>query len=170
MKAVQLVSHSIPGGFKVSELPDPRPAPNEVVVAVKACGLNRLDLWAEQGELPVKIQLPRILGSEVAGVIKELGADVDEWRVGDRVAVQSNLFCGSCEFCLRGDESVCLNGKLLGVDVDGGFAEHVVVPSRALVEIPRDVDFTTSAAMTLAGSTAMHMLTNRAEVRSADWV
>lgn len=170
MKAVQLVAHSIPGGFQLSDLPNLKPAPDQVVVRVKACGLNRLDLWAEQGELPVRMQLPRTLGSEIAGDILELGADVDDWRIGDRVAVQSNLFCGNCEFCLRGDESICLNGKLLGIDVDGGFAEQVVVPARALVPIPPDVDYTTSAAMTLAGSTAMHMLTNRVEVRSSDWV
>jgi NADPH:quinone reductase-like Zn-dependent oxidoreductase len=114
--------------------------------------------------------LPRTPGGEIAGTIARLGSDVDEWRVGDRVAVQSNLFCGQCEFCLRGDESICLKGKLLGVQKDGGFAEEVLVPERSLVRMPADVDFETSAALTLAGSTAMHMLTNRAEIRSSDWV
>jgi NADPH2:quinone reductase len=140
------------------------------VVEVKACGLNRLELWAEEGALPVPIDLPRTLGGEIAGVIVELGEDVDDWRTGERVAVQSNLFCGTCEFCLRGDESICLKGELLGIDRDGGFAEYAAVPARSLVRIPAKVDFTDSAAMTLAGSTAMHMLTNRAEVRSSEWV
>jgi NADPH:quinone reductase-like Zn-dependent oxidoreductase len=71
---------------------------------------------------------------------------------------------------LRGDESICLKGQLLGVQKDGGFADEVLVPARALVPIPQAVDFKASAALTLAGSTAMHMLTNRAEIRSADWV
>ena len=82
----------------------------------------------------------------------------------------SNLFCGECEFCRRGDESICLRGELLGVQQDGGFAEKVVVPARVLVRLPAGVDFDTSAALTLAGSTAMHMLTNRAQVKPGDWV
>src|SRR5437016_2480564 len=105
MKAVQLTVHGAPGQFSFGDVPDPRPAPDEVVVTVRACGLNRLDLWLEEGDLPIKLDLPRIPGGEVAGEILELGGDVDEWRIGDRVAVQSNLFCGICEYCLRGDES-----------------------------------------------------------------
>lgn len=170
MKAVQLVAHGAPGTFRLNELPSLQPRPDEVVVQVRACGLNRLDLWLEEGGLPVPLQLPRTPGAEIAGVVSRLGSDVDDWRVGDRVAVQSNLFCGQCEFCLRGDESICLKGQLLGVQCDGGFAEEVVAPARSLVKIPTGVSFETSAALTLAGSTAMHMLTNRAEIRSADWV
>jgi len=170
MRAVQLVTHGNPGGFQVTDLPKPVPAPDEVLEQVKACGLNRLDLWAEEGGLPIKLQLPRILGCEIAGVLVELGDDVDQWRLGQKVAIQSNLFCGLCEYCLKGDESICLNGSLLGIDRDGGFAEYVTVPARALVQIPTNLDFTASAALTLAGSTAMHMLTNRAEVRSSEWV
>ncbi|HEX7862912.1 MAG TPA: zinc-binding dehydrogenase [Verrucomicrobiae bacterium] len=170
MRAVQLTTHGTPGTFVSSDIPKPKPAPDEVLVQVKACGLNRLDLWAEEGGLPIPLRLPRTLGGEVAGVIAELGDDVDDWRTGERVAIQSNLFCGSCEYCLKGDESICLNGKLLGVDRDGGFAEFVAVPARSLVRIPAGVEFTASAALTLAGSTAMHMLTNRTEIRSSDWV
>ena len=170
MKAIQLMAVGIPGQFKSGEAPDPRPGPDEVVVQVHACGVNRLDLWIEEGGLPVPVQLPRILGSEVAGRVVGLGEDVDEWQLGDRVAVQSNLFCGECEFCLRGDESLCLHGELLGVQHDGGFAERLAVPWRALVRLPENVDFRTAAALTLAGSTAMHMLTDRAEVSAGDWV
>ncbi|HEY6228266.1 MAG TPA: zinc-binding dehydrogenase [Verrucomicrobiae bacterium] len=170
MRALQLTSHGSPGQFRITDLPSLQPGHDEVVVKVRACGLNRLDLWLEEGGLPIQVQLPRVPGGEISGVISKLGSDVDEWRVGDRVAIQSNLFCGNCEFCLRGDESICLKGQLLGVQKDGGFAEEVLVPARALVQIPTAVDFETSAALTLAGSTAMHMLTNRAEIRSADWV
>src|SRR3954470_10214318 len=148
MRAIQLVAQSVPGKFQLADLTRPKPAPDEVLVQVKACGLNRLDLWAEEGALPVPINLPRVLGGEIAGVISELGEDVDDWRRGIPVAIQSNLFCGFCEFCLRGDESICLHGQLLGVDRDGGFAEYVSVPARALVAIPSEVDFTTSASLT----------------------
>lgn len=197
--------------MEIRDVPDPRPQPGEVVVDVRACGLNHLDLWLEEAGLPIKVELPRTPGGEVAGVISELGEGVNEraaglqpagghddtgrafternaadssrpcqlqtgstlgetWRVGDRVAVQSNLFCGACEFCQRGEESMCLNSVLLGVQCDGGFAEQVAVPASSLVRLPEAVSFETSAALTLAGSTAMHMLTARTQVRPGDWV
>src|SRR5580704_8646330 len=165
MKAVQLIAHGVPGQFKYSDVPDPVPAADEVVVRVRACGLNRLDLWLEEGSLPIPVQLPRIPGSEISGEVLATGRDVSDWRAGDRVAVQSNLFCGHCEFCARGEESQCLHGELLGIQRDGGFAERVVVPASALVRLPDKVDFRASAALTLAGTTAMHMLTYRTKVK-----
>jgi 2-desacetyl-2-hydroxyethyl bacteriochlorophyllide A dehydrogenase len=170
VKAVQLIAHGAPGTFELRDLPEPRPGANEVVVQVEACGLNHLDLWLEEAGLPIPLQLPRTPGGEIAGTISEVGSGVKDWKRGERVAVQSNLFCGDCEFCRRGEESLCLRGEILGVQRDGGFAEKVMVPSRALVRLPAGVDFDTSAALTLAGSTAMHMLTNRAQVRAGDWV
>src|SRR4051812_3433867 len=164
MKAAQLVAHGKPGKFELRDIPDPQPGKGEVVVEVKACGLNHLDLWTEEGALPIPIHLPRTPGCEIAGVVQALGAGVEGWQRGDRVAVQSNLFCGECEYCRQGEESMCLNNLMLGVQRDGGFAEKVLVPIRALVRLPEQVDFATSAALTLAGSTAMHMLMNRAQV------
>ncbi len=170
MKAVQLLEHGRPGRFEVREVAPPRPGPGEAVVRVRACGLNHLDLWLEEGALPLPLTLPRTPGAEVAGEILALGEGVGDWRAGDRVAVQSNLFCGTCEFCRRGEESLCLNSELLGVERDGGWAEQVVVPARALVRLPEAVDFRTAAALTLAGSTAMHLLTDRVRVRPGDRV
>jgi len=170
MKALQLIAHGKPGRFELRDLPEPRPAPKEVVVRVQACGLNHLDLWLESAGLPVPVPLPRTPGGEVAGEISALGSQATGWGIGDRVAVQSNLSCGECEFCRRGDESLCIRGELLGVSCDGGLGEQVLVPARALVRLPDPVDFQTSAALTLAGSTAMHMLTNRARVKPGAWV
>src|SRR4029077_9843672 len=114
----------------------------------------------EAAGLPVAIPLPRTPGGEISGRVLETGSAVTGWKPGDAVAIQSNLFCGECEFCRRGDESLCLKGELLGVTRDGGFAEKVAVPARSLVRLPAGVDFDAAAALTLAGSTAMHMLTN----------
>ncbi len=174
MKAFQLLAHGCPGKLGLREIPDPVAASGEVVVEVHACGLNHLDLWLEEAGLPMTMSLPRTPGGEIAGVIRELGAlssSTDEsWRIGDRVAIQSNLFCGSCEFCQRGEESLCLRSELLGVQRDGGFADKVVVPATALVRLPEAVSFETSAALTLAGSTAMHMLVERTQVNPGQWV
>jgi NADPH:quinone reductase-like Zn-dependent oxidoreductase len=170
MRAFQLLAHGAPGTFELRDLPEPIPAPDEVVIAVEACGLNHIDLWLEEGGLPIGIDLPRTPGGEIAGRVSQLGSAVRDWREGEAVAIQSNLFCGECEFCQRGEESQCLRGRLLGVELDGGFAEKVVVPERALMRLPNGVDAQTSAALTLAGSTAMHMLTHRAQVRPGDWV
>ncbi len=170
MRAVQLVKHGVPGVFELRDVADPRPGPGEVLMGVRACGLNHLDLWLEEGALPIPLQLPRTPGGEIAGFVETVGPDVQDWQPGQRVAIQSNLFCGICEFCAQGEESLCLNGELLGVQRDGGFAEKVLAPARALVELPETVSFEASAALTLAGSTAMHMLTHRSQVRAGDWV
>ena len=170
MKAIKLLDHRAPGRLEYGDAPDPAPGPGEALVRVRACGLNRLDLWMEQGVLPMPVALPRIPGGEVSGEIAALSANADGWKIGDRVAVQSNVFCGHCEFCARGDESLCLSSQLLGVQCDGGFAELLTVPVRALVRLPDAVAFDVSAALTLAGSTAMHMLTRRTTVHPGDWV
>ncbi len=170
MKASQLIAHGAPGKFELRDVPDPHPAAGEVVVQVQTCGLNHLDLWLEEAGLPIQVPLPRTPGGEIAGTIVEIGSGVSNWTIGDSVAVQSNLFCGECEFCRRGEDSICLRGEILGVQRDGGFAEKVAIPARALVRLPKGVDFDTSAALTLAGSTAMHMLTNRTQVKPGDWV
>ena len=170
MLAFQLVAHGAPGTFRIAQVPDPVPAAGEVVLRVEACGLNHLDLWVEEGGLPVPVQLPRVPGSELSGLVESVGPDAGEWKPGDRVAVQSNLFCGTCSFCRQGDESLCLESQLVGVDRDGGFAEKVAVPARSLVRLPDTVDFIASAAVTLAASTAMHMLTRRTQVQAGSWV
>ena len=170
MKAFQLTAHGAPGKMELRDLPDPKPGNEEVVVRVRACGLNLLDLWAEEAGLPITVDLPRTLGCEISGEVESVGHGVNHWRVGDRVAIQSNLFCGTCEFCARGEESICLNSELLGIQKNGGFAEKVVVPARVLVSLPENVSFETAAGLTLAGSTAMHMLTHRTRVSQGDWV
>ena len=107
MKAAQLIAHGAPGRFQIHDLPELEPGPNDAVIQVIACGLNHLDLWLEQGELPLTILLPRTPGGEAAGRVLRVGSAVADWKPGDLVSVQSNLFCGECEFCRRGDGGLC---------------------------------------------------------------
>src|SRR5436190_19735127 len=106
MKAIQLVAYGKPGKFELRDLPEPEPKAGEVVVQVQSCGLNHLDLWLEDAGLPITVPLPRTPGGEIAGSIIAIGAGVRDWKAGDAVAVQSNIFCGECEFCQRGEESL----------------------------------------------------------------
>src|SRR5216117_2175195 len=80
VKAVRLMAHGAPGKMDFGEVPDPKPGSGDVVVRVKACGLNHLDVWAEKGELPIRLELPRTQGCEIAGEIAEVGADVKGWK------------------------------------------------------------------------------------------
>ena len=136
MRAAQLIAHGSPGTFELRDVPAPRPGPGEVVIDVRACGLNHLDLWLEEAGLPVPVKLPRTPGGEAAGVVSEIGAEVSGWQVGDRVAVQSNFFCGECEFCKLGEESQCRENQLLGVERDGAKRwERVVYGFRSSVTL-----------------------------------
>lgn len=170
MNALRLVGHGIPGNHEFTEVATPIPAPDEVLVKIEACGLNHLDLWVEEKGLPIPIQLPLIQGSEAAGVVTALGSQVHDREVGDRVCIPSGLSCGRCEFCQRGEESSCTDSELFGVQRNGGFSDFAVVPSRHAVPLPPKLPFETAAAVTLAASTAMHMLTKRTSTRAGDWV
>ncbi len=170
MRAFRLHSVGNPSRHALDQITVQQPGHGEVLVRVHACGLNRLDLWAEEGLLPVASPLPLVQGCEISGEVVATGGEVAGWKPGDRVAVQSNLFCGACEFCAAGQESLCLHSRMLGVQCDGGLAEYVVVPQTALVRLPEAVSFEASAAVTLAASTAMHMLTDRTQVLPGQWV
>src|SRR5260370_7516004 len=102
MKAVQLIAHGVPGRFELRELPDPQPAPSKAVIQVHACGLNRLDLWLEEGGLPMPLQLPRTPGCEIAGRIVAVGSNGGPWQPAHRVAVQSNFWSARSDYSSPG--------------------------------------------------------------------
>lgn len=170
MKALRLTAHGAPGVFDYGEIPTPAPGPGEALVRVRACGLNHLDLWLEEKGLPIPVELPRVTGCEAAGEVATVGAGVGSCRPGDRVCIASNLACGKCDACARGEESMCVANRIFGIECDGGFAEYARLEARHLVPLPAEVGFDAAAAVTLAASTAMHMLTDRASVRPGDWV
>lgn len=158
MKAAVLQGHGGPEAIAVRDVPAPEPCAGQVLVKVTACGVNWLDVIVREGRTPAKIAFPHIQGSEVAGTVAGFGPGVSGISEGTRVAVHPYLHCGSCEYCLAGEESVCLRGDILGLMSEGGYAEYVVVPVNSLVPIPDGVSFTDAAAVTLATLTAWHML------------
>lgn len=169
MRAIRFHEHGGPEVLTLEEVADPTPGEGGALVRVRACGVNRLDLWVRAGSVPVKISLPHISGSEVAGEVVTLGAGARGFSEGQRVAVHPYLFCGVCESCLRGEESTCLRGDILGLVSDGGYADLVKVPASALVPLPDGLDFEPAAALTLAAMTAWHML-ERAKIEPGETV
>lgn len=171
MKAITLDKPGGPENLKLAELPDPKPGPGEVVVRVRACGINHLDLWVREGLPAYKITLPHILGSDVAGEILELGPGVSGFKTGDRVAVSPGKSCGACEFCSSGRESICPEFRIIGADGGpGGYAERLLVAARCLLPIVPSLGFEQAAAFPLTFLTAWHMLVTRSKLRAGETV
>ncbi len=169
MKAVVLERPGGPENLKSVELPDPKPGPGEVLLRVRACGINHLDLWVREGLPAYKITLPHILGCDVAGEIAELGPGVSDFKPGDRVAVSPGRSCGACEFCSAGRESLCPEFHVIGADGGpGGYAERLVTPSRRLLPLAAGLSFEEAAAFPLTFLTAWHMLVTLARLRAGE--
>src|SRR5512139_3358398 len=166
MKAVRFHHHGGPEVLTYEEAPDPVARPGEVVVRVRACALNHLDLWQRRGLERVRIPLPHISGAEVAGEILE--APGGEFAVGTRVLLQPGLSCGRCEACADGRDNECRSYDVLGYQSDGGYAERVRVPAANVVPLPDAVGFVEAAAFPLTFLTAWHMLVTRARVRPGE--
>jgi NADPH:quinone reductase-like Zn-dependent oxidoreductase len=167
MKAVRFHRHGDPGVLVYEDAPDPVPAHGRAIVRVHACALNRLDLWERRGIERVRIPLPHIPGSDVAGTLVDGAGAV---AAGTRVLLQPGLSCGRCPACVEGRDNLCPWYDVLGLRTDGGYAELVSVPIENIVPIPDHVGFAEAAAFPLTFLTAWHMLVTVARVRTADIV
>ncbi|MBI3840760.1 MAG: zinc-binding dehydrogenase [Thaumarchaeota archaeon] len=170
MKAVRFHAHGGPGVLKYEEAPDPKPDSDEAVVRVRACALNRLDIWARNGLPNVEIALPHISGSDIAGEIDWVPEEEKEFRRGDQVIVNPGLGCGRCEKCLLGRDNQCRYYTIIGYGTDGGYAELVKVPRRNLVRKPEGMGFEDAAAFPLVFLTAYHMLVTKASLEAGETV
>jgi NADPH:quinone reductase-like Zn-dependent oxidoreductase len=170
MKAVAIRAHGGPEAVNLEDLPDPRPGPGQVVVAVEAAALNHLDIWVRKGWPGLKLAFPHVLGSDVAGVVEAVGAGVDGVKAGDAVVVNPSLGCGRCERCLSGEENLCRRFAILGEHVSGGQAEKLAVPARNVLPKPARLSFEEAAAVPLTFMTAWHALVARARVRPGETV
>lgn len=162
--------HGGPEVMETGEAPEPVAATGTVVVSVRAAALNHLDLWVRRGLPGLTLELPHIGGSDVAGVIDEIGPGAEGWEVGDRVALNPSLWCGECEWCEREEHPLCLDFKILGEHVAGGTAERVRVAARNLYRIPDDLEFRVAAAAPLAYQTAWRALKTRGGLKDGESV
>jgi len=170
MEAAYFREHGGPEVLEVGELPDPEAGRGQVVVEVEAVALNHLDLWVRRGMPGLELELPHVGGSDVAGRVSEVGPGVERWDPGDRVVVNPSLWCGECEWCLRGEHSLCAEYGILGEHVDGGAAERVAVPAANLYRIPGEVAAEEAAAVPLVFQTAWRALRTRADLRPGETV
>lgn len=170
MRAVVFRRHGGPEVLELADVPSPEPGPGEVLVRVKAAGLNHLDVHVRRGIPGLKLPLPHIPGSDAAGVVERLGPGVDTIRTGTAVAIDPTLSCGACEFCAAGEESLCFRAHILGEHLPGTYAEFVRVPARNLFEMPTGYPFTDAAAAPLVFLTAWRMLMGRAALKEGETV
>ena len=168
MKAVRLHEFGGPEVLRYEDIPDAEPRKDQVLIRVKACALNHLDIWVRKG-LP-GVKLPHILGSDIAGEIVAVGEYVTAFNVGQRVVLAPMHFCNHCAKCVAGLQNECPDFTVLGNAVDGGNCELIAVPAVNVIPIPDGLDFVQAASVPLVFLTAWHMLVGRAGIRPGQTV
>ena len=168
MKAVRIHQFGGPEVLTYEDVPDPKPRKDQVLIRVRACSLNHLDIWVRKG-LP-GVNLPHILGSDMAGEIVEVGEYVTDLKPGQRVLVAPMHFCHRCAKCAAGLQNQCRQFTVIGNAVDGGNCELFAAPAVNVIPIPNSLDFNEAASVPLVFVTAWHMLTGRAAIRPGQTV
>lgn len=171
MRAALHRTHGGPEVIEVAHVPDPQVGPGDVLVRVRAAGVNRLDVLQRQGPafLP-GFALPHIAGMDVAGEVVAVGEEVEGVAVGHRVVVNPAVICGTCPACRRGDDAYCTNGSVVGANRPGGFAELCAVPAANVHRIPDEISFAEAATIPTIYSTAWRALIPVGEVRLGETI
>lgn len=167
MRAAVIREHGGPEVIALEDVPEPQPGPYEVVVDVKAAGLNHLDIWVRKGGRQ-QLQWPHVLGSDAAGVVSAIGEHAHGTELGQEVVINPALACGCCRFCRSGEQSMCTDFGLVGMHRDGTFAERVAVPARCIARKPENLEFDEAAALGIAYTTAWRMLFTRAQIQPGE--
>ncbi len=170
VKAVRIHESGGPESFVYEEAPDPEAGPNDVLVRVRACALNHLEAWAAKTRPGTAYAEPRLLGSDISGVVESVGSAVSAVEPGLEVMLQPGVSCGHCEACLSGEDNLCPQYTLLGQGRPGGLAEFVAAPIENVIPKPANLSFEEAAAVPLTFLTAWHMLIDRAHLRAGETV
>jgi NADPH:quinone reductase-like Zn-dependent oxidoreductase len=156
-----------PEVVRIEEVPDPVAGPGELLLEVRAAALNHLDLWVRRG-LPIETTMPHIGGSDIAGRVLAVGEGVDPARVGERVVVNPGLWDGTCPWCRRGEESLCVAYRIVGEHTNGGFAERLCVRADRAYPLPDALSFESAAALPVSYMTAWRALHGRARLQPGE--
>ena len=168
MKAVYFERYGGPDVLTYGERPAPQPDAGEALIRVRACAVNRLDLWVRTGLPGLKPEMPHVLGNDVVGEVVAVGAGVHHVREGEKTLVNPTLSCGTCAACAAGDDNLCRSYDVLGRRRNGGYAEFVAVPAVNCLPYPENLSWEQAAAVPLVFLTAWHMLVTRARVRAGE--
>lgn len=164
------VVHDFHSPLRIEQVPRRELGSDQVLVKVEASGLCHTDIHAAHGDWPVKPSPPFIPGHEGVGTVVELGSEVTEVALGDRVGMPwLGYACGTCDYCVSGWETLCLQQKNMGYGIDGGFGEYAVAYARYVVKVPEGVDPRDAAPLTCAGVTT-YKAVKVAGTRSSDLV
>lgn len=170
MKAIVIERHGGPDVLHYTEVAEPKIRSRDVLVRVRACGLNHLDLWVRRGLPGITFPLPHIPGSDIAGEVAQIGIEVSKVRVGQKVVLAPGVACGRCPACLAGEDNRCPEFTNLGYMIDGGCAEFVRCPEVNCFPFPENLSFEEAAAVPLVFQTAWHMLIGRARLQPGETV
>jgi NADPH:quinone reductase-like Zn-dependent oxidoreductase len=170
MEAIYLRAHGGIEQVAFGDVQPPQAGPGEVLLSVRAAALNGLDFWVMRGWPALKLRFPHVLGCDGAGVVAEVGADVADFQVGQRVAVDPTVNCGLCEYCRSGRGHMCRRFAILGEHLPGFYAQYIAVPARNLLALPDGFPFTEAAAASLVFVTAWHSLIKRGGLRAGEEV
>ncbi|MCI0439362.1 MAG: zinc-binding dehydrogenase [Chloroflexi bacterium] len=167
MKAVYITEHGGVDALRYGELPEPEIGPNDVKIRVRACALNRLDLYTRAGARGTRLRLdgPHILGGDVAGDVVEVGSEVTRVKPGERVVVNPRLTCGQCQHCVAGETEYCVRPGMLGSTTSGGYAEYVKVPAVNAIPLPESVSYEQAASLPTVFLPCWTILVRRAALK-----
>lgn len=168
MKAAVINRHGGAEVIELAEIPVPTIKENEVLVRVKACALNHLDVWVRKGLPGIEFPMPHVLGSDIAGIVETAGSLVRSVQPGLEVILSPGLSCMHCEFCLSGRDNLCASYDILGYRADGGYAEYVKAPSFNVIPKPRSLTFEEASTIPLVFLTAWHMLRERVNLKAGE--
>jgi NADPH:quinone reductase-like Zn-dependent oxidoreductase len=165
MKAARIHQHGSPEVLVYEDVPEPKIRANQILVRVRACALNHLDLFVRAGIPGMKFAMPHILGSDIAGEVVAVGELCERVEPGWRVLLSPGVSCRQCDQCAAGRDNFCRRYTIFGYGVDGGNAELLAAPEWSAIRIPDDLSFEDAAAVPLVFLTAWHMLVGRAKLR-----
>jgi NADPH:quinone reductase-like Zn-dependent oxidoreductase len=172
MKATIFHEHGSPDVLQyVKDFPEPKMDSSQVLIEVKAVALNHLDLFTRAGIPGLSLEMPHVLGSDISGVVVEIGADaLGYFEIGDRVIIDPGVSCGACEYCVRGEDSLCSTYGILGEHCRGGYREFMAVDACKAIPLPAEskLSFEEAAAIPLTFMTAWRMLMTKSRLRAGE--
>jgi NADPH:quinone reductase-like Zn-dependent oxidoreductase len=168
MRAARIHEHGGPEKLRIEDIPEPKIRPDQVLVRVRACALNHLDLFVRAGIPGMKFTMPHILGSDIAGEVVAVGELCERVKPGWRVLLSPGTSCRQCEACLTGNDNLCRRFTMFGYGIDGGDTELLAAPEYSVIQIPDDLSFEQAAAAPLVFVTAWHMLMGRARLQPGE--